>query len=1051
MITYSSAFIAEFLECANAVYKRTVPLGFRLLTTSDESDLDDGFFAQAFTDGAGRIIIAYEGTQISGDAYGLGSLEADALLAIGQTPNALIHAQAFVEKVLQDALAQNISTDADNVFVTGHSLGGAEAEAAAARYGYGGVTFGAPGISVSKLIAAGGRVDGLAAAKEKLTNFVDYGDLVGNLGTDTKAGDHYTPPGVEHIGQPRMVGNVSDGDALPSLDQLILNTLSSRLRFTNLSIPGALATLGVLVADLVVFAREQLSEHYLNVYASDLNFSFLTDGSGLVVANGPVGPVAPANSSYDLILSSFPYSSFSSVQSSSGKLQQLTINETDNSSNIINFDLTNEAWLLSGDTYNSSGQLACAIKVNDDYSEKQTIYNTSGGLLNNQSFYYDASGNLTAISFTFTNGNAITLDTGTYTDIDYDSSTDALTATLMANGMEVGALSLNASGGGTVSLYSGWSSPEVFNVTGTGDMHLAAAPADTSTVQALANYLTQLGLPMTAAQLSEYNDSYLCPSASPTTIQGTLSQSDGQVIDRFFSHQNNAIITGPTSVVYNGVTVTPYNILEAMGVMTQDSISNIQELQVKQAVYLTGDQFNSFQKVRATDFWSGMAVLYIVGGGSVTVDAQTAGFTVVRALGWEGTTIEGSGRLMASMYGNDTLIGQGNGSLFAGMGVNTLIGGDDTYEIVAQFGLAAGSSVQGGDNTILSAAGDISGASITGISKFDICNLDSYFLNGPPSPSTPRSVTLSSAQFDAFDSITSTNGSLSFVSTLILADGGTYDLRSKIPTGSSDNQFNIAAGSNNGTVLIGTDANSISITASQFGDDTLQAGNGNDVVLIGGGGNDILISGAGSNNMIGGSGYMTYRFSPGFGQDAISNASGTPDAPQGEIDFEAGISRANLWFGQSGYNLVITLLGTSDTIEVINWFHTMATGAQLQAIKTADGLQLSTAAIEGLVTEMATYQAAHTGFDPTTATSMPTDMQTAITNAWTSSAAAAGVSVDAATANQTDLGNIGRGYKVVDTATNVMGGMSFLTSEADHIVSIQLTDETLPAFAMTGT
>jgi dienelactone hydrolase len=66
------------------------------------------------------------------------------------------------------------------IYVTGFGLGGVEAEAQALALGSrvtGGVTFGAPGLP-------GHQVNG---SESTVTNFVDYGDPVGNWASDRRA------------------------------------------------------------------------------------------------------------------------------------------------------------------------------------------------------------------------------------------------------------------------------------------------------------------------------------------------------------------------------------------------------------------------------------------------------------------------------------------------------------------------------------------------------------------------------------------------------------------------------------------------------------------------------------------------------------------------------------------------------------------------------------------------------------------------------------------------------------------------------------------------
>src|SRR5262249_42959332 len=95
----------------------------------------------------------------------------------------------------------------------------------------------------------------------------------------------------------------------------------------------------------------------------------------------------------------------------------------------------------------------------------------------------------------------------------------------------------------------------------------------------------------------------------------------------------------------------------------------------------------------------------------------------------------------------------------------------------------------------------------------------------------------------------------------------------------------------------------------------------------------------------------------------------------------SGIGEGDLWFEQSGSDLLIDRLGTSDQVTVAGWCSSNPS-AQLAEIKVADGMMLDSG-LGQLVQAMATYQAGHATFDPTTASAMPSDsgIQTALA-AW---------------------------------------------------------------------
>jgi Ca2+-binding RTX toxin-like protein len=425
---------------------------------------------------------------------------------------------------------------------------------------------------------------------------------------------------------------------------------------------------------------------------------------------------------------------------------------TDGNDNVIKVNAGDTVSVNGTDTITLAGDANFAATLANDMVVVDSLGDVSFSALQ--------TGN-NAITLNFTNGNSITLDTGTYTGLSFNPTSNTLSATLMANGLAVGTLSLNASGGGSVTLDTGiiYSSPitESIAVPATGNMLLAAPVAGTSTLQILADYFTALGDPLTAAQLNQANENFLSPATPPTvvtqgTIGGTKNGSIETYTDTFIASANNETITGPTSAVVNGVTVPiTTNILRAPTAVsiTQDTLTNIEELDVSnsslftQGVVVSGDQFNSFQTITSA---AGVGVLTIADSGSFS---ETGNFTplgmaaiLLTAGSWQGTTLTGW-KLGASMYGNDTLIGTGPDALLdAGMGVDTLEGSSsgDT-EFNARYGLAAGSVVAGsGSNNTLFASGDISGATITGVQTL-------YAL---------AALTLNLAEFNSFNTIDGT-------------------------------------------------------------------------------------------------------------------------------------------------------------------------------------------------------------------------------------------------------------------------------------------------------
>lgn len=201
--------LAEYYNAAEAVYLDNAvgmttgahppsSTGLTLLLDSRDPSLQgnsswlaDGMFAQAFEDKWGNVIIAFEGSIIKPSdpsfltPYAFGSRGADLDILTGLTPKAFVDAQNFAFDAAQ-FVHQNLGSNP--IYLTGHSLGGAEAQDVAFIINPGenvsGVTFGAPG-------------DPTLSAPVKTPNFidyVDYGDPVGNFG------NHFGT--VQHVGSP---------------------------------------------------------------------------------------------------------------------------------------------------------------------------------------------------------------------------------------------------------------------------------------------------------------------------------------------------------------------------------------------------------------------------------------------------------------------------------------------------------------------------------------------------------------------------------------------------------------------------------------------------------------------------------------------------------------------------------------------------------------------------------------------------------------------------------------------------------------------------------
>ena len=139
------------------------------------------------------------------------------------------------------------------------------------------------------------------------------------------------------------------------------------------------------------------------------------------------------------------------------------------------------------------------------------------------------------------------------------------------------------------------------------------------------------------------------------------------------------------------------------------------------------------------------------------------------------------------------------------------------------------------------------------------------------------------------------------------------------------------------------------------GDDIIQAyggenylsGGAGDDKLYGAVGNDTILGGSGNDYLSGGSGNDTYIFNPGDGKDTIYDTSGN-DLLQIDTSVE------NLMFERSGNNLLVSILGTEDSVSINNWYS--GSSYKVETFSVSDGYSLAYNQVEQLIQSMASFE-----------------------------------------------------------------------------------------------
>jgi hypothetical protein len=211
--TGSTPTVTQFLNAAAAEYVLGgTPGGLQAFTVDGVpmtlTNVFSGASAQAWVTPQKQIIIAYQGTTggtnlLFNPLIAISQILTDAqVILTDSTPQAFTDSLAFEQQVQAAAALQGYATG--DIFLTGHSLGGWEAEYVAQQTGLGGIGFESPGINT---VVPGNGVN------SGFVNIETYGDTAAYLATDLPGLQPFIPAYVPgggskpHYGSIVMIGD----------------------------------------------------------------------------------------------------------------------------------------------------------------------------------------------------------------------------------------------------------------------------------------------------------------------------------------------------------------------------------------------------------------------------------------------------------------------------------------------------------------------------------------------------------------------------------------------------------------------------------------------------------------------------------------------------------------------------------------------------------------------------------------------------------------------------------------------------------------------------
>ncbi|MDZ7858765.1 calcium-binding protein [Sphaerotilus sp.] len=351
----------------------------------------------------------------------------------------------------------------------------------------------------------------------------------------------------------------------------------------------------------------------------------------------------------------------------------------------------------------------------------------------------------------------------------------------------------------------------------------------------------------------------------------------------------------------------------------------------------------------------GDMVIEQAGEGTDTVDTHinyTLGDNLEHLTLGGGANLQGTGNgLDNRLTGNDgfNLLtgGAGNDTLDGGLGGDTLVGGtgNDIYHVNSSADMVTEVAGEGSD-TILSSAdnfvatGDIEFIELVGAGNQSVTGSESANTitgNAGHNQIDGGAGDDTLIGGDGNDSLLGNTGNDSLVGGLgddFYRVGSAGDVVVELAGEGTDtvesNLFNYTLGSNLENLVLGNGG---------------YAGYGNAM-------DNVITGNNAANFMAGGAGNDTYVIHRGGKADIIRDTDATPGNTD-VVSFGTGIAADQLWFRHVGNDLQVSIIGTSDSVTVRNWY--LGSQNRIEQFQSSDGRTLLDSAVDNLVTAMASF------------------------------------------------------------------------------------------------